>query len=65
MQRNLVLVNNLFKSKGNVANCITDRASVHTENAPEQFLHRNRILIPVHTVPKQLLKRRKDLSGVV
>ena len=55
----------LFKSKGSVANCITDRTSVHTGNAPEQFLHRNRILIPVHTVPEQLLKRSKNLSGTV
>ena len=29
----------------------TDRASVHTGNASEQFLHLNRTLIPVHTVP--------------
>ena len=33
LQRNLVLVNYLFKSKGSVANCMTDRASVHTGNA--------------------------------
>ena len=45
MQRNLVLVNNLFKSKGNVANCVTDRAFVHTGNALEQFLHRNSLNI--------------------
>ena len=61
----LVLVNDLFKSKGSVANCVTDRASVHTGNASEQFLHRNRILILVHTVPEQLLKRSKSLSGTV
>ena len=36
------LVNYLFKSKGSVANCITDRASVHTGNASEPFLHHNR-----------------------
>ena len=42
LQRNLVLVNYLFKSKGSVANCMTDRASVHTGNASEQFLHNNR-----------------------
>ena len=59
------LVNDLFKSKGSVANCITDRASVHTGNASEQFLYRNRILIPVHTVQEQLLKRSKNLSGTV
>ena len=41
LQRNLVLVNDLFKSRGSVANCMTDRASVHTGNASEQFLHRN------------------------
>ena len=64
-QRNFVLVNDLFKSKGNVAICMTDRASVHTGNASEQFLHHNRILIPVHTVPEQLLKRNKNLSGTV
>ena len=61
----LVLVNDLFKSKGSVANCVTDRASVHTGNASKQFLHRNRILILVHTVPEQLLKRSKSLSGTV
>ena len=32
---------------------MTDRASVHTGNASEQFLHRNRTLILVHTVPEQ------------
>ena len=46
-------------------NCITDRASVHTGNASEQFLHHNRTLIPVHTVPEQLLKQSKNLSGTV
>ena len=65
LQRNLVLVNDLFKSKGSVTNCITDRASVHTGNALEQFLHRNRILIPVHTVLEQLLKWSKKLPGTV
>ena len=42
LQQNLVLVNDLFKSKRSVANCIMDRASVHTRNASEQFLHHNR-----------------------
>ena len=65
LQRNLVLVNNLFKSKGSVANCITYRASVHTGNTSEQFLHHSRTLIPVHTVSEQLLKRSKNLSGTV
>ena len=65
LQRNLVLVNDLFKLKWSVENCITDRASIQTGNASEQFLHRNRILIPVHTVPEQLLKRSKNLSGTV
>ena len=65
LQRNLVLVNYLFKSKESVANCITDRASLHTGNTSEQFLHHNRTLIPVHTVPEQLLKWRKNLSGTV
>ena len=41
LQRNLVLVNNLFKSKESVANCMTDRAPIQTGNALEQFLHRN------------------------
>ena len=45
LPRNLVLVNDLFKSKGSVTNCITDKASVHTGHASEQFLHRNRTLI--------------------
>ena len=58
-------VNDIFKSKGSVANCITDRASVHTGNASEQFLYHNRTLIPLHTVPEQLLKRSKNLSGTV
>ena len=65
LQRNFVLANYLFKSKGSVANCITDRASVHTGNASEQFLHNSRTLIPVHTVPEQLLQRSKNLSGTV
>ena len=44
LQRNLVLENNLFKSKCSVTNCVMDRASVHTRNAafeavsaPEQY----------------------------
>ena len=61
----IVLVNDLFKSKGSVANCMTDRDSVHTGNATEQFLHRKGILILVHTVSEQLLKRNKNLSGTV
>ena len=65
LQWNLVLVNDLFKSKRSVANCMMDRASVHTGNTSEQFLHCNRALIPVHTVPEQLLKRSKGLSGTV
>ena len=48
LQRNLVLVNDLLKSKGSVANCMTDRARVHTGNASEQLLLRNRTLILVH-----------------
>ena len=54
-----------FHIKRERCNCITDRASVHTGNASEQFLHHNRTLIPVHTVPEQLLKRNKNLSGTV
>ena len=61
----LVLVNDLFKSKGSVANFITERASVHTGNASEQFLHHNRTLIPVPTVSEQLLKQSKNLSATV
>ena len=38
MQWNLFLVNDLLKSKGSVANCLTDRVSIHTGNAAEQFL---------------------------
>ena len=53
-----------FQIKGSVANCITDRASVHTGNASEQFLHHNRTLIPVHTVPEQLLQRSKTYGTV-
>ena len=65
LQRNLVLVNDLLKSKGSVANCMTDRACVHTGNASEQFLLRNRTLSLVHTVLEQLLKRSKNLSSTV
>ena len=65
LQRNLVLVNDLFKSKGSAANCMTNRVPVHTGNASGQFLHRNIILILVHTVQEQLLKRSKKLSGTV
>ena len=65
LQRNLVLVNDSFKSIGSVANCMTDRAPIHTGNASEQFLHHNKTLIPAHTVPEQLLKRSKNLSGTV
>ena len=54
-----------FQMKGSVANCMTDRAPVHTGNASEQFLHRNRTLILVHAVTEQLLKRSKNLSGTV
>ena len=54
-----------FQIKGSVANCITDRARFHTGNASEQFLHHNRTLIPVHTVPEQLLKRSKNLSNTL
>ena len=57
-----VLVNDLFKSKGSVTSCITDRASVHTGNASEPFLHRNGTLILVHTVLEQLSKQSKNLS---
>ena len=72
MQRNLLLVNDLFKSIGSVENCMTDRASVHTENASEQFFHRNRTLILVHTVterngkfdPKMLRIARICVFGV-
>ena len=33
---------------------MTDRASFHTGNALEQFLHRNKTLILLHTVLEQL-----------
>ena len=43
LQRNLVLVNYLFKSKGSVADCITDRAShwecFGTISAPQQNIN--------------------------
>ena len=55
----------LFKSKGIITNCIMDRASVHTGNASEQFLHHSRTLIPVHTVLEQLLKQSKNLSSTL
>ena len=44
LQWNLVLVNDILKSKGSFANCVTDRACVHTGNASEQVLLRNRTL---------------------
>ena len=56
---------NLFKSKGSIANCMPDRAPIHIGDASEQFLRSNRTLILVHTVPEQLLKRSKNLSGTV
>ena len=65
LQRNLILINDPFKSKGSIADCMVDNASVHTGNATEQFLHRNRMLVLVHTVPEQLLKRSKSLSSTV
>ena len=39
--------------KGALQILMTDRASVHTGNASEQFLHHNRTLSLVHTVPEQ------------
>ena len=72
MQRSLALVNNLFKSKGSVTNCMTDRAPVHTGNASEQFLHRNRTLIRTEylvliahgqNLPVQILIRGKRVSS--
>ena len=65
LQRNLILVNNLFKSKVSVANCMTDRACIHIGNASEQFLLCNRTLILVHNVSEQLLKLNKNLSSAV
>ena len=65
LQQNLVLVNDILKSKGSVAKCMTDRACVHAGNASEQFLLRNRTLILVHTVLEQFLKWSKILSGTV
>ena len=66
LQRNLILVNDLLKSKGSVANSMTDRDCVHTGNSSERFLLRNRTLILVHTtVRSNFLKRSKNLSGTV
>ena len=64
LQRNRVLVNDLLKLKGSVANCMTDRACVHTGKALEQFLLRNITLILVHTVSEQILKWSKNISGM-
>ena len=61
LQRNLVLVNDLLKSKERVKNCMTDRDCVHTGNASEQFLLRNRTLILVHTVSEQLETEQKPI----
>ena len=65
MQRILVLVNDLSKSKGSVANCMTGKARVHTGNASEQFLHRNETIIFIHVVAEQLLKGSKNLFGTM
>ena len=54
-----------FEIEKSVANCMTDRTCVHTGKVSEQFLLHNRTSIPVHTVPEQLLKRSKNLSGTV
>ena len=35
LQLKLVMVNDLFKSKGSIANCVTGMACVHTGNALE------------------------------
>ena len=57
-------MNDLFKLKGIVADCMSDTASVHTGNTSEQFLHCKIPLILVHTLPEQLFKRSKNLSSV-
>ena len=44
---------------------MADRASVHTGNSSEQFLHRNGTLILVHAVQDQLLKQNKNLPCIV
>ena len=64
MQRNLALVNDFFKSKRDIANCMTDRTCIHAGNATEQFLHRNETLNFVTTV-LELLTRSKNLSSTV
>ena len=64
MQRNLALVNDLFKSKGSVANCMMDRACVHNGNATEQFLRRNETLFFVHIILEQLLKWSKNSVNI-
>ena len=46
------MVNDFFKSKERVVNCMKDRACAHTGNAMEQFL-------------EQLLKQSKNLSSTV
>ena len=60
MQRNPVLANDLFKSKGNVANSMTNRASVHTGSATEQIVHRNKTFTLVHTVPEHILETERS-----
>ena len=49
MQQNLV---HLFKSKGSVANCMTDRASFHTGNDTDQFLHFNERYGSIKCIPE-------------
>ena len=46
LQGNLVLVNDLLKSKRGRCNCMTDRTCVHTGNASEQFQGLNSIEVP-------------------
>ena len=53
MQCNPILVSDLYKSKGSVTDSMMDRASVHTGNATEQFLHRIGRLNLVHIVTEQ------------
>ena len=45
------MVNDLFRSKGSVANCMTDKASVHTGNASEPGGGGNAIYVPYGDVP--------------
>ena len=65
--RLVVLVKDLFRSKGSIANC-KQRACVHAGNATEQFLHHNetqkRAYVHTGNVTEQFLHHNETLTFV-